>query len=80
MTIRTSRFAGVRAATARAVLVVGGSAARAGDDRGPFHAAADSTRAVTGGTGKGREARGQMRPHALDAKASACGFTFLVEH
>ncbi|MFF4117517.1 dirigent protein [Streptomyces sp. NPDC001714] len=48
--------------------------------QGPYYDAADSTLAITGGTGKWREARGQMRLHALDAKGSAYDFTFLVEH
>lgn len=47
--------------------------------QGPFYDAADSTLAVTGGTGKWRTARGQMELHARDAKGSAFDFTFAVE-
>lgn len=47
--------------------------------QGPFYDAADSTLAITGGTGKWASARGQMRLHALDAKGSAYDFTFEVE-
>ncbi|WP_244372642.1 dirigent protein [Streptomyces griseorubiginosus] len=47
--------------------------------QGPFYDAADSTLAITGGTGKWRTARGQMHLHARDAKGSAYDFTFAVE-
>ncbi|MFI1710483.1 dirigent protein [Streptomyces griseoruber] len=47
--------------------------------QGPFHDAADSTLAITGGTGKWRTARGQMHLHARDAEGSAYDFTFAVE-
>ncbi|WKX06682.1 dirigent protein [Streptomyces sp. NL15-2K] len=47
--------------------------------QGPFYDAADSTLAITGGTGKWRTARGQMYLHARDAKGSAYDFTFAVE-
>lgn len=48
--------------------------------QGPFYGAADSTLAITGGTGKWRQARGEMRLHARDAKGSAYDFTFRVEN
>ncbi len=47
--------------------------------QGPFYDAADSTLAITGGTGTWREARGQMHLHARDAAGSAYDFTFAVE-
>lgn len=47
--------------------------------QGPFYDAADSTLAITGGTGKWRMARGQMHLHARDAEGSAYDFTFAVE-
>jgi hypothetical protein len=47
--------------------------------QGPFYDAADSTLAITGGTGKWSKARGQMHLHARDAKGSAYDFTFAVE-
>ena len=47
--------------------------------QGPFYDAADSTLAITGGTGKWRTARGQMHLHARDAMGSAYDFTFEVE-
>ena len=43
---------------------------------GPFYDAADSTLAITGGTGKYRNARGTMDLHAIDA--STFRFTFHV--
>ncbi|MEH0573537.1 MULTISPECIES: dirigent protein [Streptomyces] len=48
--------------------------------QGPFHDTADSTLAITGGTGKWRGARGQMHLHARDAKGSAFDFAFLVTY
>ncbi|GHB59454.1 hypothetical protein GCM10010306_061200 [Streptomyces umbrinus] len=47
--------------------------------QGPFYDAADSTLAITGGTGKWSTARGQMHLHARDAEGSAYDFTFAVE-
>ncbi|MEV7738058.1 dirigent protein [Streptomyces sp. NPDC088921] len=47
--------------------------------QGPFYDAADSTLAITGGTGKWRTARGQMHLHARDARGSAYDFAFAVQ-
>ena len=48
--------------------------------QGPFYDASGSTLAITGGTGRWREARGQMHLHARDTKGSAYDFTFRVEN
>jgi len=45
---------------------------------GPFYDTADSTLAITGGTGKWATARGSMRLHARDAAGSAYDFSFSV--
>jgi allene oxide cyclase len=45
--------------------------------QGPFFDAADSTLAITGGTGRYRKARGTMDLHAIDA--STFRFTFHVK-
>ena len=42
--------------------------------------AADSTLAITGGTGKWRQARGERCLHARDAKGNAYDFTFRVDN
>jgi hypothetical protein len=46
---------------------------------GPFLDAGDSVMAVTGGAGAYRGARGEMRLHARDAKASAYDFIYTLE-
>jgi allene oxide cyclase len=43
---------------------------------GPFYDSGDSTLAVTGGTGKYAGARGTLKLHARDAKATAYDFTY----
>jgi allene oxide cyclase len=43
---------------------------------GPFKDEGDSVFAVTGGTGKYAGAKGQLKLHARDAKASSYDFTF----
>jgi hypothetical protein len=43
---------------------------------GPFLDAGDSTLAITGGTGKYAGARGEMKLHARDAKASEFDFIY----
>jgi len=45
---------------------------------GPFYDTADSTLAITGGTGKYSGASGQMRLHARNAAGSAYDFTFVL--
>ena len=45
---------------------------------GPFYDAADSTLAITGGTGAYATARGEMLLHARNAAGSAYDFTFTV--
>ena len=47
---------------------------------GPFLDAGDSVLAVTGGTGKYADARGQMTLHARDAKGSEYDFRFSLTH
>jgi allene oxide cyclase len=47
---------------------------------GPFLDAGDSVLAVTGGTGKYADARGQMTLHARDAKGSEYDFRFTLTH
>jgi hypothetical protein len=46
---------------------------------GPFYDAADSTLAITGGTGTWSKARGQMLLHARNPQGSEYDFTFVVE-
>jgi hypothetical protein len=46
---------------------------------GPFFDAADSTLAVTGGTGDYADVRGEMRLHARDAKGSAYDFQYSLK-
>lgn len=46
--------------------------------QGPFYDTADSTLAITGGTGKYSGASGQMLLHARNAAGSAYDFTFTV--
>src|ERR1700722_2065919 len=43
---------------------------------GPFYDSSDSTLAVTGGTGKYAGAKGALKLHARDAKATAYDFTY----
>ena len=43
---------------------------------GPFYDSGDSTLAVTGGTGKYAGAKGSLKLHARDAKATAYDFTY----
>jgi allene oxide cyclase len=43
---------------------------------GPFYDSGDSTMVVTGGTGKYAGAKGAMKLHARDAKATAYDFTY----
>ena len=43
---------------------------------GPFYDSGDSTLAVTGGTGKYAGAKGALKLHARDAKATAYDFTY----
>jgi allene oxide cyclase len=43
---------------------------------GPFLDAGDSVLAITGGTGKYAQARGQMKLHARDEKGSAYDFVY----
>jgi allene oxide cyclase len=45
---------------------------------GPFYDAADSTLAITGGTGRWAAARGSMLLHARDAAGSSYDFSFSV--
>ena len=47
---------------------------------GPFLDSGDSVLAVTGGTGKYADARGQMALHARDAKGSEYDFKFMLTH
>ncbi len=47
---------------------------------GPFLDAGDSVLAVTGGTGKYADARGQMKLHARDAEGSEYDFRFSLTH
>jgi allene oxide cyclase len=47
---------------------------------GPFYDAGDSVLAVTGGTGKYANARGQMTLHARDAKGTEYDFRFALTH
>jgi allene oxide cyclase len=47
---------------------------------GPFLDAGDSTLAVTGGTGKYADARGEMKLHARDAKGTAYDFLYSLQH
>lgn len=44
--------------------------------QGPFFDHADSVLAVTGGTGRYKNARGQMRLHARDAKGTEYSFIY----
>jgi allene oxide cyclase len=46
--------------------------------QGPFLDAGDSVLAITGGTGKYRDARGTMKLHAIDA--TSFQFTFHIHH
>jgi hypothetical protein len=46
---------------------------------GPFLDAADSTLAVTGGTGDYADVHGEMRLHARDAKGSAYDFQYILK-
>jgi hypothetical protein len=46
---------------------------------GPFLDAADSTLAVTGGTGDYADVHGEMRLHARDAKGSAYDFQYFLK-
>ena len=43
---------------------------------GPFYDGGDSVLAVTGGTGKYKKARGEMKLHARDAQGSAYDFAY----
>jgi len=43
---------------------------------GPFYDSGDSTLVVTGGTGKYAGAKGALKLHARDAKATAYDFTY----
>jgi allene oxide cyclase len=45
---------------------------------GPFLDGADSTLAVTGGTGKYADAKGEMRLHARDEQGSEYDFTYVL--
>jgi allene oxide cyclase len=47
---------------------------------GPFLDAGDSTLAITGGTGKYADARGEMKLHARDAKGTAYDFLYSLQH
>ena len=47
---------------------------------GPYYDAADSTLAITGGTGAWATARGSMVLHARDAAGSAYDFVFTIQH
>jgi hypothetical protein len=47
---------------------------------GPFLDAGDSTVAVTGGTGKYADVRGEMKLHARDAKGSEYDFLYTLSH
>ncbi|HEX3782248.1 MAG TPA: allene oxide cyclase family protein [Pseudonocardiaceae bacterium] len=47
---------------------------------GPFYDSADSVLAITGGTGKWAQARGQMTLHARDAAGSSYDFRFSVSN
>jgi hypothetical protein len=47
---------------------------------GPFLDAGDSTLAVTGGTGKYADVRGEMKLHARDAKGTAYDFIYSLQH
>jgi allene oxide cyclase len=47
--------------------------------QGPFSDAADSTLAITGGTGAYRDARGQMTLHARNAEGTEYDFTYEIE-
>ncbi|HEX3808403.1 MAG TPA: allene oxide cyclase family protein [Rhizomicrobium sp.] len=47
---------------------------------GPFLDAGDSVLAVTGGTGKYADARGEMALHARDAKGSEYDFKYTLRH
>ena len=46
--------------------------------QGPFYDTADSTLAITGGTGRFRTARGQMRLHARNAQGTAYTFRYSI--
>lgn len=46
--------------------------------QGPFLDAGDSTLAITGGTGRYAQARGQMRLHALNAAGSSYRFIYRI--
>src|SRR5262245_45736016 len=47
--------------------------------QGPFYDAADSTLAITGGTGAYRDARGQMTLHARNEQGTEYDFTYEIE-
>jgi hypothetical protein len=47
---------------------------------GPFLDVGDSTLAVTGGTGKYADIRGEMKLHARDAKGTAYDFIYSLQH
>ncbi len=47
---------------------------------GPYLDAGDTTLAVTGGTGKYADVRGQMALHARDAKGSEYDFNYTLQH
>ena len=47
---------------------------------GPFYDTSDSTLAITGGTGKYAEARGQMRLHSRNPAGTEYDFTFTLSH
>ncbi len=47
---------------------------------GPFLDSGDSVLAVTGGSGKYADVRGEMGLHARDAKGSAYDFTYRLRH
>lgn len=46
--------------------------------QGPFYEGKDSLLAITGGTGKYRKARGEMKLHALNAQESEYSFTYKI--
>ncbi|MDE2464231.1 MAG: Allene oxide cyclase, partial [Alphaproteobacteria bacterium] len=48
--------------------------------QGPFFDHADSLLAVTGGTGRYENVRGQMRLHARDAKGTEYSFIYNLTH
>jgi allene oxide cyclase len=47
---------------------------------GPFYDAGDSVLAITGGTGKYADARGQVTLHAHNAKGTEYDFRFVLTH